>query len=352
MRIGIIGGGIQGLGVALSLSDAGHQVVVFEAEDKFASKASANSLKIIHGGFRYLQTLNISRLIRSLSAQAMVAKKFPEFVKPLPCLMPLSRSGLKSKYPVMAAALFYSILKFFFGGKNISSPKVISKEEALTRCPFAREIFKDEVLLWYDLQLTSHEKLCESILSDLTKKGVSLLSSKRVLKIETLNDDVGLIKVTTEGGEDYGFDKVVVASGYQSLDGKENESIEAMNIVFNKAIDSECAVGFQSDSGRLFFLVPRGERSALGTEYFKIGKDPKEAGEILLKEAAQVWRQLLDLLPTEFEMEIGTLPARKGKAAEKDSFAWLQKNVLQVVPAKYTTFLSVGEKVKKFIEKK
>jgi glycerol-3-phosphate dehydrogenase len=64
----VIGGGIYGACIAWEATLRGLSVALVEKED-FCSATSANSLKTIHGGFRYLQSADIKRMRdRSLSA--------------------------------------------------------------------------------------------------------------------------------------------------------------------------------------------------------------------------------------------------------------------------------------------
>lgn len=52
--VAIVGGGINGAGIAADASGRGLSVALFEAQD-FASATSSSSSKLIHGGLRYLE---------------------------------------------------------------------------------------------------------------------------------------------------------------------------------------------------------------------------------------------------------------------------------------------------------
>ena len=56
----VLGGGVLGAFVARNAARSGFTTALIERSD-FSSKASGNSLKIIHGGFRYLQSLDFIR---------------------------------------------------------------------------------------------------------------------------------------------------------------------------------------------------------------------------------------------------------------------------------------------------
>jgi glycerol-3-phosphate dehydrogenase len=61
----------------------------------FGGQTSWNSLRIIHGGFRYLQSLSLGRLYDSVRDRRWFLRCFPDLVRPLPCLMPLYGHGLR-----------------------------------------------------------------------------------------------------------------------------------------------------------------------------------------------------------------------------------------------------------------
>lgn len=93
----IIGGGIHGAWIAMRCARAGLQVALIERAD-FGAATSANSLKVLHGGLRYLQHLDFQRMRASIGARREYARAFAHLVQPLPCLMPLKVSGVRSPW--------------------------------------------------------------------------------------------------------------------------------------------------------------------------------------------------------------------------------------------------------------
>ena len=98
----VIGGGIHGANVALNAVSRGKRVLLIEGSD-FGGGASGNSLRILHGGLRYLQTLDLIRFRESVAARRWYARHFPSLVMPLPCLMPLYKRGLKRRSAMRVA---------------------------------------------------------------------------------------------------------------------------------------------------------------------------------------------------------------------------------------------------------
>src|SRR5437660_12313883 len=87
----VIGGGIYGLTIAYDAAQRGLSVALLERHD-FGSGASFNHLRTIHGGLRYLQTLDLRRARESAIERRAVATIAPHAVRPMPFALPLERS--------------------------------------------------------------------------------------------------------------------------------------------------------------------------------------------------------------------------------------------------------------------
>ena len=98
----VIGGGIYGATIAHAATLRGLKVALVEQGD-FGQGTSANSLKVIHGGLRYLQHLNLKRMRESIIARRRLLQLAPHLVSPCPFVLPTYGSGMKSR-PVMTAA--------------------------------------------------------------------------------------------------------------------------------------------------------------------------------------------------------------------------------------------------------
>src|SRR5579871_5769709 len=83
----VIGGGVYGLTIAYDAAQRGLSVALVERND-FGSGSSFNHLRTIHGGLRYLQTLDIRRARESVRERRTLATIAPHLVKPLPFALP------------------------------------------------------------------------------------------------------------------------------------------------------------------------------------------------------------------------------------------------------------------------
>jgi glycerol-3-phosphate dehydrogenase len=84
----VIGGGFYGVMLTLEAARRGLATLLVERDD-FGGATSWNSLRIVHGGLRYLQALDLKRHRESMAERRWFLRSFPDLVEPLPCLMPL-----------------------------------------------------------------------------------------------------------------------------------------------------------------------------------------------------------------------------------------------------------------------
>ena len=77
----VVGGGICGLTIAYDAAQRGLAVALIDRDD-FGSGTSFNHLRTIHGGLRYLQTLDIARARESVRERRTIARIAPHAVRP------------------------------------------------------------------------------------------------------------------------------------------------------------------------------------------------------------------------------------------------------------------------------
>lgn len=133
----IIGGGINGAGVARDAVARGMKVALVEAQD-FASGTSSRSSKLIHGGIRYLENMEFGLVYEALSERAKLFKMAPHLVHPLRFLIPVF-SNSRVGYRMMQLGMWlYDALAFL---------EVPESHESLS----AQEITADYPLIKSDL---------------------------------------------------------------------------------------------------------------------------------------------------------------------------------------------------------
>ena len=108
----IVGGGINGAGIAREAAGRGMKVALVNHQD-FAFGTSSRSSKLIHGGLRYLEHGRFSLVGESLQERQILLEIAPTLVKPLPFLFPLYRSGRISPFKMGMGLFLYDFLSLF-----------------------------------------------------------------------------------------------------------------------------------------------------------------------------------------------------------------------------------------------
>lgn len=105
----VVGGGVVGACAAWDASLRGLRVALVERDD-FGGGTSANSLKIVHGGLRHLQGLDLRRARRSAAERRFWLSAAPHLVEPVPFVLPLRGRGLERRSVFRAALGLYDLL--------------------------------------------------------------------------------------------------------------------------------------------------------------------------------------------------------------------------------------------------
>src|ERR1051326_8621795 len=80
--LAVIGGGINGVGIARDAAGRGLSVLLVEKDD-LAAHTSSSSTKLIHGGLRYLEHYEFRLVAESLSEREVLLKLAPHIIEPL-----------------------------------------------------------------------------------------------------------------------------------------------------------------------------------------------------------------------------------------------------------------------------
>lgn len=117
MRIGIVGGGINGLSCAWLLSQAGHEVQLYE-RDTLVNATSRASSKLLHGGLRYLEQYEFRLVREALRERDAWLQRVPNLAKPLQLVMPIYRHSRRQRWLVGTGLFLYDKL----AGKSMLPP--------------------------------------------------------------------------------------------------------------------------------------------------------------------------------------------------------------------------------------
>ena len=130
----VIGGGVVGAGTALDAASRGLSVALIEQRD-WASGTSSRSSKLIHGGLRYLEQLELGLVREALREQTLMLERLcPHLVRPVPFLYPLTHHVWERAY-IGAGTFLYDTLA---GRRALPRHRHLTRRGVLARFPGLR----------------------------------------------------------------------------------------------------------------------------------------------------------------------------------------------------------------------
>jgi glycerol-3-phosphate dehydrogenase len=176
----VIGGGIHGAAVARDAAGRGLKVMLAEKGDYACATSSASS-KLIHGGLRYLEQLELSLVRESLVERAGLLKTAPHLVEPIRFLVPIYGWQKRPALLLHAGLALYDLLSIG-DGLTRSGPL---KPQEITELPRLRRENLNAVLHYHDCQ-TDDARLVLAVLLDARARGADILNCRAVTEIEPL----------------------------------------------------------------------------------------------------------------------------------------------------------------------
>ena len=176
----VIGGGIYGVALAFEAGRHGYDALLLERDD-FGGGTSWSSLRILHGGLRYLQTLDLRRFRESVAERRWFLRHFPDLVRPLPCLMPLYEHGLKRPSLMRVALACNDLLSMdrnwgLEGGAKLGRGGVLSARETARIFPQVDRRGLAGGAFWCDAVMLSSERLLIELLGWACRCGATALN--------------------------------------------------------------------------------------------------------------------------------------------------------------------------------
>ena len=290
----IIGGGIHGAAIARETALAGLKTALIEKKD-FSHATSGNSLKIIHGGLRYLQHLDVRRMRESVKSRKEMMRLAPHLVKPLGCIMPLYGWGIKGK-EVMRTALFLNDMISYDRNHSLDAcqhlppGKILSGEQCLRYVPGLDQQGLRGACLWYDALAINTERLVMSFIHEAVDNGVCIANYMRAIDFILHNGHITGVKAqdTITGEQCEIKAKMVVNAAGPWLEknlqlsairykNKQNYA-KAVNIIVKKSLFKDHAVALEGKEKRFYFFVPWRGYTMIGTSYKPYHGDPDSFG--------------------------------------------------------------------------
>jgi len=260
----IIGGGINGAGIARDASGRGLKVYLAE-KGKVGSATSSWSSKLIHGGLRYLENYEFKLVAESLREREVITQIAPSITKPLPFVIPHTKK-LRSKLLIRLGLFLYDNL----GGKTKipKSSKVIFAEQYqnILQSKFT------EGFRYYDVQVDD-KKLVEMNIDNAKKMGAIIAEDTKVINANRIDN---YWEITLNNNEKIKSKILINAAGpwinetvnnVLKINAKKSiRLVRGSHIITKKLYKDEVAFTLQNEDNRVVFVIPyKGEYSLIGT---------------------------------------------------------------------------------------
>jgi glycerol-3-phosphate dehydrogenase len=291
----VIGGGITGAGVALDAASRGYSVALLERGD-YAEGTSSRSSKMVHGGLRYLQNLDLGLVREALLERQLMVQLAPHLVYPTPFLVPGFADERRPRglgiglnmYDVMATTRVGRSRREMRSSKEADadyywSPdrhRTIDRDEVLALIPALGPRDPQNAYLFYDCQ-TDDVRLTLTVLGEAERFGAAMLNGAEVTEVlERDGRAAGVAFVEAESGEriEVRADNVINATGVFADRIRPEEVIEeedvprispsrGTHVLVDRAALStgSAACIVPAGEGRAIFALPWYGRTLIGT---------------------------------------------------------------------------------------
>jgi glycerol-3-phosphate dehydrogenase len=377
----IIGGGINGCGIARDAAGRGLSVSLAEMND-LASATSSASTKLFHGGLRYLEYFEIGLVRKALKEREVLLSAMPHISWPMRFVLPyhpdmrfegetptshllnLFMPWMRGRRPAWLIRLGLFLYDHLGGRKILPGTRTLNLRKDPAGAPLKRKLAK---AYEYSDCWVEDARLVVLNARDAAERGAEILTRARVTGAERTGDHWTVTlerngqverrraRVLVNAGGPW-VEKVV--RGIAHIDTKETiRLVRGSHVVVRKLFDHDRCYFFQGEDGRIIFAIPYEEDFTLiGTTDVDHGDDP--AGPICT-EAEQDY--LCAFASNYFERPVtrdqvvwtysGVRPlyndgAKSAQAATRDYVLSLDQNgppMLSVFGGKITTYRKLSE---------
>ena len=251
--LAVIGGGVNGAGIARDASGRGAKVLLLERGD-LATGTSSNSTKLIHGGLRYLEHYEFALVRESLSEREVLWGIAPHIIWPLRFILP-HRPGLRPRWLLRLGLFLYDHIG---GRKRLPAAESVDLTKHPAGAPLKAEYTR---AFAYSDGWVDDARLVVLNARDAADRGAEVRTRCEVTALAR----EGVVWRIEAGGKTFRARAVVNAAGPRVLEllGRAGEPstqkmrlVRGSHIVVRKLFDHDYAYFFQLPDGRIFFAIP------------------------------------------------------------------------------------------------
>jgi glycerol-3-phosphate dehydrogenase len=174
----VIGGGINGAGIARDATLRGLKVALVERDD-FASGTSSRSSRLVHGGVRYLEHGYLHLVFESSRERRILLHIAPHLVRPLQFTWPVYRGARIPRWKLAAGLWLYDLLAQF---QNAARHRTLSKNDVLATEPRLAHDGLTGGASYYDAA-TNDARLTLANVTDAARSGAVVLNHAEVTSL-------------------------------------------------------------------------------------------------------------------------------------------------------------------------
>ena len=259
----VIGGGINGCGIARDAAGRGYSVFLAEMND-LASGTSSKATKLIHGGLRYLEYYQFRLVREALKEREVLWRMAPHIIRPLRLVL-LHVRGLRPAWMLRLGLFLYDHI----GGRRLLPPRKMLDVRGDPAAKSLKPIFSRAFEFsdcWAD-----DARLVVLNARDAADRGAHIRTHTRVTKAERIDGlwQITLARAAPNGGpgETVVKARLLVNAGgpwvdkllRDALGRKEAHNIrlvEGSHIIVKRKCDDPRAFLFQNRDGRVIFAIP------------------------------------------------------------------------------------------------
>ena len=265
----VVGGGINGAGIARDLAGRGLSVLLCEKDD-LASHTSSSSTKLIHGGLRYLEYYEFSLVRKALAEREVLLKSAPHIMWPLRFVMPHD-PGMRPVWMIRAGLFLYDNLA---RREVLAGSRTVDLRKHPAGAPLKRGFTKGFV---YSDGWVDDARLVVLNALDAAEHGATVLTRWRCVdaqrgaanwKVQVQNEAGATREVTARALVNAAgpWAAQFLAEHAHAQERKSLRLVKGSHIVVKKLFDHDHAYIFQNPDKRIIFAIPyEGDFTLIGT---------------------------------------------------------------------------------------
>jgi glycerol-3-phosphate dehydrogenase len=285
----VVGGGINGAGIARDLAGRGWRVMLVEKDD-LAAHTSSSSTKLIHGGLRYLEHKAFGLVRKALQEREVLLRSAPHIMRPLRFVMPHD-AAMRPAWLIRLGLFFYDhlarreILPASRGIKLRGHPLGVPLQERFTQGFVYSDGWVDDARLVVLNAMDAQERGAEILTGTRCVRAVRGMDAwtvelERGLPGQEQHRTVrakALVNAAGPWARQF-LDEVAQAPKGQALSTHRLRLVKGSHIVVPRVFAHEHAYIFQAPDGRIIFAIPyEGRFTLIGTTDVEVPSMPDKA---------------------------------------------------------------------------